>query len=199
MWKVSNSLYYGLVQILRFKLSADFRRWLERNHTESDGIWLRFAKKHSKEKSLTYAEALDEALCHGWIDGQKKSLDEQSWLQKFTPRRSRSGWSKRNTQHAERLIKDGAMTPAGLKVIDAAKADGRWQTAYDSPRNASPPEDFLKKLNQSKKAKAFFKTLNRANVYAIVYRLQIAKKPETRQRRMDMILATLDQGKKFHP
>lgn len=187
------------MQILHFKSSADFRRWLEKNHAGSDGIRLRFFKKGSKVKSLTYAEALDQALCHGWIDGQAKPLDAQSWLQKYTPRRPKSGWSKRNTEHAERLIKAGAMMSAGLKAIEAAKADGRWKAAYDSPRNAQPPEDFLKELGKNKKAMAFFKTLNRANIYSIVYRLQTAKKPETRQRRMEMILAMMAQGKKFHP
>jgi uncharacterized protein YdeI (YjbR/CyaY-like superfamily) len=187
------------VQILEFKSSVDFRRWLEKNHAESDGIWLRFFKKHPGEKSLTHAEALDQALCYGWIDGQLKAFDKLSWLQKFTPRRSKSGWSKINTQHVERLIKAGVMAPPGHKAVEAAKADGRWQAAYDSPRNASPPADFLKELDKNAKAKAFFKTLNRANVYSIVYRLQTAKKPETRAKRMEVILAMMGQGKKFHP
>lgn len=187
------------MQILHFKSPAEFRRWLGKNHAGPEGIWLRFFKKGSDVPSLTYAEALDQALCHGWIDGQAKSMDEQSWLQKYTPRRPRSGWSKRNTEHAERLIKAGTMTPAGQKAIEAAKADGRWKAAYDSPRNAKVPKDFLKALNKDKNAKAFFKTLNRANVYAIVYRLQTAKKPETRQRRIEMILAMMAERKKFHP
>src|SRR5258708_6808416 len=139
-----------------FKSSADFRRWLEKNHARSDGIWLRYFKKHSGEKSLTYAEALDQALCYGWIDSQAKPFDELSWLQKYTPRRSKSGWSKRNTQHVERLTNAGWMTPAGMKAVEAAKADGRWKAAYASPRYARPPEDFLKELGRNKKAKAFF-------------------------------------------
>jgi uncharacterized protein YdeI (YjbR/CyaY-like superfamily) len=187
------------MQILQFESSLDFRRWLEKNHAGSDGFWLRFFKKASKAKSLTYAEALDQALCHGWIDGQMKSYDEQSWLQKFTPRRPRSGWSKINTQHVERLVKDGFMTPAGLAAAEAAKSDGRWTAAYDSPRNASPPEDLLRELDKNEEAKAFFKGLNRANVYSIVYRLQTARKPETRQKRLKMILDMLAQGKTFHP
>jgi len=187
------------MQILHFKTSADFRRWLAKNHVKSGGLWLRISKKDAGEKSLTYAEALDQALCYGWIDGQKKPFDELSWLQKFTPRRSRSGWSKLNTQHIERLTKAGAMTPAGLEAVEAAKADGRWETAYASPRNAGPPEDFLKELAANKKAKAFFETLNKANVYSIVYRLQTAKKPETREKRMKTILAMMEQGKAFHP
>jgi uncharacterized protein YdeI (YjbR/CyaY-like superfamily) len=182
-----------------FKSSADFRQWLEKNHARSDGIWLRIFKKASSEKSLTYAEALDQALCYGWIDGQKKPFDEQSWLQRFTRRRPKSGWSKVNTQHVARLTKAGAMSPVGLEAVEAAKADGRWKAAYASPRNARPPEDFLKELEKNRKAKAFFETLNKANVYSIVYRLDTAKKPETRAKRMKLILAMMAQGKKFHP
>jgi uncharacterized protein YdeI (YjbR/CyaY-like superfamily) len=182
-----------------FKSSADFRRWLEKNHARSDGIWLRIFKKASNEKCLTYAQALDQALCYGWIDGQKKPFDEQSWLQRFTRRRPTSGWSKINTQHVARLTKAGAMTPAGLEAVEAAKADGRWKAAYASQRNARPPEDFLKELEKDKKAKAFFEALNKANVYSIAYRLHTAKKPETREKRMKMILAMMAQGKKFHP
>ena len=187
------------MQILHFKTSADFRRWLAKNHAGSKGLWLRILKKGAGKKSLTYAEALDEALCYGWIDGQKKPFDELSWLQKFTPRRSKSGWSKLNTRHVGRLTRAGAMTPAGRKAVEAAKADGRWEAAYASPKNASPPEDFLKELAKNKKAKAFFETLNKANIYSIVYRLQTAKKPETRERRMKLILAMMEQGKAFHP
>ena len=187
------------MQILHFKTSADFRRWLEKHHTESDGIWLRISKKDSQETSLSYAEALDQALCYGWIDGQKKPFDTFSWLQKFTPRRPKSGWSKINTQHVERLIQAKAMTPAGMQAVAAAKADGRWEAAYASSRSATPPEDFLQELRKSKKAEAFFKTLNKANVYAIVYRLETAEKPETREKRMKTILAMMEQGKAFHP
>jgi uncharacterized protein YdeI (YjbR/CyaY-like superfamily) len=187
------------MQILHFKTSVDFRRWLEKNHVSSDGLWLRISKKNVGGKPLTYAEALDQALCYGWIDGQKKPFDELSWLQKFTPRRSKGGWSKLNTQHVERLTEAGAMTPAGLEAVEAAKADGRWEAAYASPKNAGPPEDFLKELAKNKKAKAFFETLNKANVYSIVYRLQTAKKPETREKRMKTILAMMEQGKAFHP
>jgi len=162
-------------------------------------MWLRIFKKDSGEKTVTYAEALDQALCYGWIDGQKKTHDGLSWIQKFTPRRPKSSWSKLNTEHAERLIKAGSMTQAGLARIEAAKADGRWQTAYDSPRNAAPPEDFLVALRKNKKAKSFFETLNRINVYSIVYRLQTAKKPETRKKRMKLILEMMERGEKFHP
>jgi len=188
-----------IMATLSFRSAKDFRRWLEQNHGGSNGLWLRIFKKGAGEKSVTYAEALDQALCYGWIDGQKKSFDERSWIQRFTPRRPRSGWSKLNTQHVDRLLKAGDMTPAGLAAVEAAKADGRWQAAYASPRNARPPEDFLKALGKNKKGKAFFESLNRANVYSIVYRLQTAKKPETRQRRMEMILTMMAQGKSFHP
>jgi uncharacterized protein YdeI (YjbR/CyaY-like superfamily) len=184
---------------LAFKSAMNFRNWLEEHHGDPDGIWLRIYKKNSRETSITYAEALDEALCFGWIDGQRQAHDENSWLQKFTPRRAKSGWSKLNTQHVERLIKSGQMTPVGLKAVETAKTDGRWQAAYDSPRNAMPPEDFLKLLSKDKKAAAFFATLNKANIYAIVYRLQTAKKPETRGRRMRTILKMLAHGEKFHP
>ena len=187
------------MKILGFKTSVDFRDWLEKNHASVNGIWLRFFKKGSRQKSITHAEALDQALCYGWIDGQVKKHDELSWLQKFTPRRKKSRWSKANTQHAERLIKTGLMTRAGLDVVNAAKADGRWDVAYDSPRNAAPPPDFLKELDKRPGAKVFFKTFNKANVYSIVYRLQTAKKPETREKRMRMILERLERCEKFHP
>lgn len=177
---------------------AELRKWLQKNHARSDGIWLRFFKKSSGRKSVNHAEALDQALCFGWIDGQAKPKDEHSWLQKFTPRRAKSGWSKLNTAHTERLIQAGQMARAGFEAVAAAKADGRWQAAYDSPRNAAPPDDFLKALGKHKRAKAFFESLNRSNVYAIVYRLQTAKKPETREKRMKTILEMLQRGEKFH-
>ena len=186
------------MKTLAFKSSANFRGWRAGHHHETEGIWLRIFKKDSGKPTVTYAEALDQALCFGWIDGQKKSFDELSWIQKFTPRRPRSSWSKLNTQHVGRLMKSRLLMPAGLVQVEAAKADGRWQAAYDSARNAAPPEDFLRELAKSKKAKAFFETLNRANVYAVVYRLQTAKKPETRERRVKNILAMLACGEKFH-
>jgi len=188
------------MEILHFKTSVDFRHWLEKNHAASDGIWLRISKqRESRENSLTYAEALDQALCYGWIDGQKKPSDKLSWLQKFTPRRPRSRWSKINTQHVERLIKAGTMTPAGMEAVKAAKTDGRWNAAYTSSSSAAPPEYFLRDLRKNKKAEAFFRTLNKANVYSIVYRLETAKRPETREKRMKTILALMEQGKAFHP
>ncbi len=181
-----------------FKTAAAFRRWLEAQHGRAAGLRLRFFKKNSGEKSITYAEALDVALCYGWIDGHVKKFDEKSWLQKFTPRRTRSRWSKRNVEHAERLIRNELMHKAGMAAIEAAKADGRWEAAYDSPRNMQAPADFLERLGKNKKALAFFKTLNRVNVYAIAYRLQAPKKPETRERRMVAILEMMRRGEKLH-
>ena len=186
------------LKILTFKSPPAFRSWLEENHAASNGIWLRVFKKDSGEKSITYGEALDQALCYGWIDGQRKAHEDRSWLQKFTPRRPKSGWSKYNTQHAERLIKSGKMTPAGLKEVEAAKADGRWKAAYDSFGNAAVTDDFLKELAKDEKAKAFFETLNKTNLYSIAYRLQTAKKPETRKKRMQVIIEMLARGEKFH-
>jgi uncharacterized protein YdeI (YjbR/CyaY-like superfamily) len=186
------------LRILPFASEARFRSWLERNHAVSEGIWLRLFKKASGEKSVTHAEALDQALCFGWIDGHVKPHDDKSWLQRFTPRQPRSNWSRINTRHVERLAKAGLMAPAGWKAVEAARADGRWQAAYDSMRHTVLPEDFLKELAKRKAALAFFETLNRANVYSITYRLQTAKKPATREKRMKTILEMLDQGKTFH-
>jgi uncharacterized protein YdeI (YjbR/CyaY-like superfamily) len=187
------------MQTLQFVSSAELRKWLEGHHAVSRGIWLRIFKKASGEKSVTYAEALDQALCYGWIDGQKMPCDARSWLQKLTPRRPVSAWSKLNTQHIERLTKAGAMAPSGLKVVETAKADGRWNAAYGSFRDAKPPPDFLKELAGNKKAKAFFATLNRTNLFSIVYRLETARNPELRARRMKRILEMLENGKAFHP
>jgi uncharacterized protein YdeI (YjbR/CyaY-like superfamily) len=183
---------------MSFTSSGDFRTWLATNHSQEGGIWLRIYKKASGVATVTYAEALDQALCFGWIDGQKKPYDEQSWLQRYTPRRPRSGWSKNNTQHAERLIKSGEMAPAGLKEVKTAKADGRWKAAYDSFSKAAVPDDFLAELAKNKKAKGFFETLNRTNLYSIAYRLQTAKKPETREKRMRVIIGMLARGETFH-
>ena len=170
----------------------------QKNHAESTGIWLRFFKKNSGVLSVSYVEAVDAAICFGWIDGQLKKYDEKSWLRKFTPRRPKSVWSKRNRSHAERLVKAGKMHAAGLQEVEAAKEDGRWKAAYDSASEMEIPDDFVKELAKNKRAKAFFETLNRANVYAIVWRLQTAKKPETRQRRLETILAMLSNEQKFH-
>jgi len=186
------------MKTLSFKSSRAFRAWLARNHARTEGILLRIYKKDSGVATVTYAQALDQALCFGWIDGQKLPGDDRSWLQKFTPRRSGSGWSKRNTAHAQRLIDAGEMTAAGLREINAAQADGRWKAAYDAFGSAAVPDDFLKELGRNRKAHAFFKTLNKTNLYSIVYRLQTAKKPETREKRKQEIIAMLARSEKFH-
>lgn len=184
--------------IIAFKSSKEWASWLAQNHTKSSGLWLRLFKKDSGVASVTYAEALDEALCYGWIDGQLDKYDEKSWLRKFTPRRPKSVWSKKNIAHIERLTRAGKMKSAGRQEVEAAKADGRWKRAYDSPSAMQIPADFLKALSQDKKAKAFFATLNKANTYAIAWRLQTAKRPETRAKRLQAILAKLKKGEKFH-
>jgi uncharacterized protein YdeI (YjbR/CyaY-like superfamily) len=186
------------MEILSFSSALELRAWLAKNHARSDGIRLRIYKNGSGIASISYAEALDQALCYGWIDGQKLPGDEQCWLQTFTPRRPKSGWSKKNTEHAERLVRSGEMDAAGLKEVDAAKEDGRWQAAYDSFGAATIPEDFQKRLAKNKKAKAFFATLNKTNLYSIAYRLQTAKKPETRDKRIQAIIEKLARGEKFH-
>ncbi|MFZ1083145.1 MAG: YdeI/OmpD-associated family protein [Candidatus Kryptoniota bacterium] len=192
-------------KIVSFESPEEWERWLELNHDTSNGIWMRFLKigdpvrgKKSIKKAFTHDEALDVALCYGWIDGQLKPYDEKSWLQKFTPRRAKSIWSKRNADHVIRLIKLGRMKPAGLKQVEESKADGRWEKAYDSPGEMTIPDDFLKGLSKNKKAKAFFETLNRANIYSIAWRLQTAQRPEMREKRMKTILEMLARGEKFH-
>jgi uncharacterized protein YdeI (YjbR/CyaY-like superfamily) len=184
--------------ILSFNSTKELTSWVAKNHAVSMGIWIRLFKKKSGVATVTYAEALDVALCYGWIDGQKKTYDTESWLQKFTPRRPKSIWSKRNREHIARLEKSGKMKAAGIKQVAAAKADGRWEQAYDSPSNMVVPADFLKELAKHKKAELFFKTLNKTNTYAIAWRLQTAKKPETRDKRMKVILEMLKNGEKFH-
>ena len=185
--------------VVLFADQAEWSAWLAEHHATTRGIWLRLAKKGSDLQSLSYAEALDVALCHGWIDGQKRSFDSKSWLQKFTPRGRKSVWSKVNREHAERLIRTGAMRDAGLAAIDEAKRDGRWERAYDSQRSAAVPEDFQAVLDQHPKAKAFFATLNSANRYAILWRIQTAVKAETRARRIDQFIAMLQRGETLHP
>jgi uncharacterized protein YdeI (YjbR/CyaY-like superfamily) len=186
------------VPVKAFKTATLFEAWLAKSHDTSDGIWLRMYKKGSGIQTVTYAEALDIALCYGWIDGQVKKYDEDSWIQKFTHRRPKSIWSKRNREHIARLTKAKRMQPSGLAEVALAKADGRWDRAYDSPSNMQVPEDFLHELKKDKKAYAFFLTLNKANTYAIAWRLQTAKKPETRARRMQVLLAMLAREEKIH-
>ncbi len=184
--------------IKSFSSPAVFERWLAKNYQLSNGIWIKFAKKASGVKSVYYADALDVALCYGWIDGQSKVFDETYYLQRFTPRRARSMWSKRNIEHVTRLTAEGRMTPAGQTEIDRAKADGRWEAAYDSPKNMTVPDDFMTAVKKHKKAYAFFQTLNKTNTYAISWRLQTAKKTETRAKRFEAMLDMLKNGEKFH-
>lgn len=186
------------LSIVAFSSAKEWRQWLAKNHATSNGIWLRLFKKASAVSRVSYDEALDEALCYGWIDGQLKGYDDESWLRKFTPRRPKSIWSKRNRDHAERLTKAGKMCAAGRKEIEAAKQDGRWKAAYDPASKIVAPGDFLRELAKNKRAKAFFDTLNRANVYAIAWRLQTARTAETRQKRLKAILAMLATERKFH-
>ena len=184
--------------VIHFESAADLNEWLDKNHKESSGIWLRIFKKNSGVLSVNYDQALDEALCFGWIDGQVKTYDDQSYIQRFTPRRSGSIWSKRNIEHISRLKNEGRMRPAGMKEAEAAKADGRWDNSYDSPSNMTIPEDFMNELSKDQATAEFFNKLNKTNKYAIAWRLQTAKKPETRAKRMKAIIEMLSKGQKFH-
>jgi uncharacterized protein YdeI (YjbR/CyaY-like superfamily) len=182
-----------------FKDQKHWTVWLDKHHGESPGLWLRLAKKASDIQSVTYAEALEVALCYGWIDGQKMTYDESSWLQKFTPRGDRSLWSKVNREKAEELIRTGRMKPAGLAAVERAKQNGRWEAAYDSPGNATVPSDFQEELDRRPEAKEFFATLNSANRYAILWRIQTVKKAETRARRIQQFIEMLEKKEKIHP
>jgi uncharacterized protein YdeI (YjbR/CyaY-like superfamily) len=182
-----------------FKSQPDWAAWLEKNHRSSEGLWLRLAKKDSGLRSISYKEALDVALCHGWIDGQKKPEDEQTWLQKFAPRGPRSIWSKINREKAQALIASGEMNPAGFDAIENAKKNGRWEAAYDSPSGATIPADLQAALDANPQAAAFFKTLNKANSYAILWRIQTVKKAETRARKIEQFIAMLERKEKLHP
>lgn len=172
--------------------------WLARQHDTSVGVWLKLAKKDSGIKSITYEEALDVALCYGWIDGQKKGFDDRYWLQKFTPRGPKSIWSKINTEKAESLISSGEMKPAGLKAIEAAKQDGRWDAAYASQKNMAIPEDFQAALDENEKARAAFARLKSSERYSFLFRIHHAKKPETRARHIQKFVEMLEKGEKTH-
>ena len=185
--------------ILPFANKKKWADWLTKQHDKSAGVWLKLAKKDSGIPSVTYDEALEVALCYGWIDGQKKGFDDQYWLQKFTPRGPKSIWSKINTVKAEKLIASGEVKPAGLKAIELAKQDGRWEAAYDSQKTMSVPDDFQAALEKNKKAKAFFATLNSVNRYAILFRIQTAKKAETRARRIQQSVEMLERNEKLYP
>ncbi|WFC43468.1 YdeI/OmpD-associated family protein [Pseudoxanthomonas sp. SE1] len=183
--------------IEHFVDAAAWERWLER-HATSEGVWLRIAKKDSGIASVSYAEALDVALCHGWIDGQKKGFDAQCFLQRFTPRRSRSTWSRINVAKIEVLVAAGRMRPAGMREVEAAKADGRWDAAYDGARSMDVPAELAQALAKNRKAKAFFEALDRTNRYAVCWRVQTAAKLETKRARVEKLVAMLARGEKIH-
>ena len=172
---------------------------MRQHHATSDSVWLLLAKAGADERTVTYAEAVEVALCYGWVDGQKKALDGQHWLQRFTPRRKRSLWSKINCTKAQALIEAGRMKPAGQAEIDGAKEEGRWAQAYDGARTSTVPDDLQTALDAAPKAKKFFGTLDAANRYAVLWRVQTAQKPETRAKRIATLVAMLARGEKIHP
>jgi uncharacterized protein YdeI (YjbR/CyaY-like superfamily) len=185
--------------VLAFASPAKWATWLAKHHETSKGLWLQIAKKGAEVSSVSYAEALEVALCFGWIDGQKKKLDDQHWLQRFTPRTARSPWSKINRAKAEALLEKGEMRPAGVAEVERAKADGRWDKAYAGQRTAAVPADLKRVLDENQAAREFFEALDSANRYAILYRIEEAKKPETRERRIEKYVAMCAEGKKVHP
>ena len=184
---------------LEFAHRRAWAAWLDKNHGKSSGIWVRLAKKGSVGQSVTYSEALEVALCFGWIDGQKKGESEAAWLQKFIPRANRSIWSKINRKKALALIEDGRMKPAGLRAIERAKANGSWDAAYDSPSTAKVPNDLQAALDKNAQAKAFFSELDSQNRYAVLYRIQTVKKAETRSRKIQQFIEMLARNEKLHP
>jgi len=185
--------------VLLFPKQKDWSAWLAKNHSKSPGIWMRIAKKGAAMKSASYAEALEEALCYGWIDGQKRAFDKDTWLQRFTPRTKRSMWSKINCDKVPALVQSARMKAPGLAEIERAKADGRWKRAYDSHRTARVPRDLQAALNRNPRAKVFFATVSKGNRYAVLWRVQTAKKAETRARRIEQYVEMLGKHQKFHP
>jgi uncharacterized protein YdeI (YjbR/CyaY-like superfamily) len=185
-------------QLISFTTPDKFEEWLSENFELNEGIWLRMYKKASGEKTVVYKEALDVALCYGWIDGQVKKYDDKSYIQKFTPRRKRSNWSQRNVEHVARLMALGKMKPSGIAEVERAKADGRWDKAYESQSEMDVPEDFLNAMKANPKALEFFQSLNKINRYAIAYQLQSAKRPETRERRFEKFLNMMLEWKKLY-
>jgi uncharacterized protein YdeI (YjbR/CyaY-like superfamily) len=184
---------------LPFASPAEWEKWLEDNHAVSDGVWIKMAKKDAGIESVRYPEVLESALCFGWIDGRREALDEHFFLQRFTPRRSRSKWSRINREKAERLAAEDRMRQAGLAEVERAKADGRWEAAYEGQKSITVPDDLQHELDSRPKAKAFFAQLGSQNRYAILYRLQDAKKPETRARRLAKFVAMLEAGETIYP
>ena len=188
----------SLTEARSFETAAHLEQWLEVHHATERELWVRIFKKHSGTPTVTWNDCVVAALAWGWIDGQKKPLDDASFLQRLTPRRARSSWSKRNREHAERLIAEGRMEPSGLAHVEAARRDGRWERAYSGSAEMVMPDDFLAALQQNLAARAFFETLDRKNQYAIYHRLQSAGRPETRERRVTSILARLARREAFH-
>jgi uncharacterized protein YdeI (YjbR/CyaY-like superfamily) len=184
--------------VITFDSDGAWAEWLEANHATSEGLWLKIAKKDSGHASVDYQQALSIALCFGWIDGQKDKFDEQYWLQKFTPRRPKSPWSRINQQKAIELIAQGKMREPGLKEIERAKADGRWEAAYESQSKITVPDDFQTALDKNPAAQAFFNQLNSVNRYAILYRITTAKKADTRQKRIDKFITMLNASEKIY-
>ena len=182
----------------RFASRAAWEKWLAANHERSPGLWVELAKKDSGLLSVSHAEALELALCYGWIDSQSLSVDERRYRQRFTPRRSRSKWSKINCAAVERLLAEGRLAPAAVREMEAAKRDGRWEAAYDSPRAITVPPDLAARLAKNSKASRAFLKLDSRNRYAILYRLHHAKRPDTRQRRLDEFVAMLAAGRTIH-
>lgn len=185
--------------ILPFKSDGKWAAWLDKNHAKSGGVWILIPKKATGIPTVTYEEAIFSALCYGWIDGQRSGLDETSYLQKFSPRRPRSLWSKINRERIAALIEAGRMRPAGAAAVESAKRNGQWDAAYDSPRNMAVHPELQAALDKSKAASAFFATLDSTNRYAILWRIQTAKKPETRTRRIQVILAMLKKKERIYP
>ena len=185
--------------VMSFESTGAWDKWLAAHHADSPGLWLKIAKKGAAGRTISYSEALDVALCHGWIDGQKGRHDDEYWLQRFTPRKPGSKWSKINTERAEALIASGRMRPAGLREVERAQADGRWEQAYESQSRVTVSEDLARALAANERAREFFATLDGANRYAILYRIGTAKKPETRAKRIDTYVAMLSEHKKIHP
>jgi uncharacterized protein YdeI (YjbR/CyaY-like superfamily) len=183
---------------IEFESASQWDNWLAKNHSKSNGIWIRLFKKASGVSSVSVSDAVDVALCYGWITGQSRPYDEKSWLDQFVPRRPKSIWSKINTKRAEMLIKQGRMKPAGLKQVEEARRDGRWDRAYSPPSTAKLPQDFIKALRKNKQAEKFFKTLNRANTYSVVFRLETAKNEEQRKMKIKKMIKMFERGEKFH-
>jgi uncharacterized protein YdeI (YjbR/CyaY-like superfamily) len=185
--------------VIGFEDSAAWESWLDEHHATAAGAWLKIAKKGCREPTVSYAEALDVALCYGWIDGQKGGLDEEFWLQRFTPRRPRSRWSLINTEKTARLVEAGRMRPAGLREVETARADGRWDAAYAGQAAITVPDDLASELASNDAARAFFETISSVNRYAILYRIGDAKRPQTRAKRIATYVAMLAEGKTIHP